>query len=168
MRLCNRCYTIRAMNTETFPGVVCSTLIVCGRTVVDETTKLLSIENVYPELGLRLKKEDVEVLGVAPKYTNIPLDMVFVWKREGQSNDAINEPFKVEFSDPKGTVLAKDIEGTLVMSPEYTQLFSVVRFEKGVPTAGPGVHTVTLHFKGTSTSFPLKIRMFDEEGKEIA
>ena len=156
------------MNTETFPEVVCQTLIVCGRTVVNETTKLLSIENVYPELGLRLTKEDVEVLGVAPKYTNIPLDMVFIWKREGSVAQELKESFKVEFSDPKGTVLAKDIEGTLVMRPEYSQLYTVVRFEKGVPTAGPGVHTVTVRYKDATVSFPLNIRFFDAEGKEIA
>lgn len=125
-----------------------------------------------PEMQLRLTQEEVAQLRGEPKNTNVPLELVVFWDRGTAANGELNLDFRIEFVDPAGTILIDDAKGSVHMPAHLRKFYTVIKMEKGIPCAQPGVHTfrvVASLSEGEQVLLeePFEIKMFNIQHTQI-
>ena len=117
--------------------------ILCRKSIVDNETNNISINDVFEQLSvdLKVKKDDVDKL----KLINIPIEfeVVSMWVKNDKTN--LKGNLNVEILNPKGAVV-KNFEQPLEMPETMKRLRSRLRI-MGLVVEQPGDYIFKISFK---------------------
>lgn len=162
------------MTTEITESLVCKGMLVCEQTVVDDETKLLSLERVVPQLFITVPSEQRDLVGQEARNTDGVLELVVLWERVGDKEEVIQMPFKVEFVGPDGELLIRDMYDAVEVPAQAQSYFSIIKLANGLLIKRPGAHTFRIIGKGSGETesyvmheMKFVVRMHDEHGDEV-
>ncbi len=110
--------------------------LICGNTSVDQSTNSLSVLNTFEEMIIHPsnKTSKIPEAGVS---IAVPHEFVSLWRREGDSKDALSIKFALRLLDPKENIIFENKVNEMKFEKGKANLRLIVK-SNGLKITHPG------------------------------